>query len=86
MKIDSSTDYESMLLKEIRELPEHDVEKVLKMVHFMKQEILSSEQRDREGSQAFWDSFGSWKDERFAKDIINEIYESRKSSCRDIQL
>jgi len=39
-----------------------------------------------EDLQMFWDSFGSWQDERAPEEIIREIYESRKSTSRDIQL
>jgi len=42
--------------------------------------------KGEEDLRLFWQSFGSWKDERSPEQIIQEIYESRKSTSRDIQL
>lgn len=41
---------------------------------------------DGEESMLFWESFGSWEDARTAEEIIKEIYESRRSTSRDIKL
>jgi hypothetical protein len=56
------------------------------LIHFLKEEILEIERQKEEHLQLFWDSFGSWKDERPPEEIIREIYKSRQSSSRDIQL
>ena len=79
-------DYEKFLLREIKGLPESEIQKVLKMIHFLKEEILHSESEEGGDLRLFRESFGSWADERPAEEIIHEIYESRKSSSRDIQL
>ena len=80
------TDYENFLLREVKDLPESELRKVLKIIHFFKEEILQTEREKEKDLQMFWESFGSWQDERSAEEIIHEIYESRKSSGRDIQL
>jgi hypothetical protein len=41
---------------------------------------------DGEEARLFWESFGSWEDDRTAEQIIKEIYESRRSTSRDIRL
>ena len=67
-------------------MPESELRKVLKIIHFFKEEILQTEREKGKDLQMFWESFGSWQDERSAEEIIHEIYESRKSSGRNIQL
>ena len=79
-------DYEQFLLEEIKSLPQSELPKILKLIHFFKEEILQKEHENRDDLQAFWDSFGSWQDERSPEEIIREIYESRQSTNRDIQL
>ena len=86
MATNSRTEYEQHLLNEIRDLPESEILKILKLIHFFKDEILEIEKRKEEDLQLFWESFGSWKDERPPEEIIKEIYASRKSTDRDIQL
>ena len=82
----SRTSYEQLVLNEIRNYPEASLPKLLKMLNFLRIEIFDSNDRDKENQQLFWKSFGSWKDERSAEDIIKEIYASRESSERDILL
>jgi hypothetical protein len=78
--------YEQNLLDELRDLPESELPKLLKLIHFLKEEILAIEKGGEADLLIFWESFGSWKDERSSDEIIKEIYESRKSTTRDIQL
>ncbi|MEW6104564.1 MAG: hypothetical protein AB1630_12245 [bacterium] len=40
----------------------------------------------KEDKGLFWDSFGGWKDKRSAEEIIKEIYETRRSSTKEINL
>ena len=80
------TEYEQTLLKEIEDLPEAELGKVLKMVHFLKEEIFGTENEKREDLELFWKSFGSWQDDRAAEEIIQDVYESRKSATRSIEL
>jgi CDP-glycerol glycerophosphotransferase (TagB/SpsB family) len=79
-------DYEKSILREISDLPEPDLAKILKMVHFLKEEIPKIETTRREDLETFYESFGSWQDERSSEEIIRDIHESRKSTSRDIQL
>jgi hypothetical protein len=37
-------------------------------------------------SRLFWESFGSWQDERSAKEIVSEVYKTRRSRTKDVQL
>ena len=78
--------YEQRLLKEIQDFPESELPKMLKLIHFLKEEIFGVQKRKEQDLRLFWKSFGSWKDERPPEEIINEIYASRKSTERDIQL
>jgi hypothetical protein len=80
------TDYEQHLLQEIRDLPESELPKVLKIIHFLKEEIFQIESAKGEDLELFWESFGSWQDERSTEEIIQDVYESRKSTTRAIQL
>lgn len=82
----SRTEYEKHLLNDIKDLPDSEMPKILKLVHFFKDEILGIAKGKEDDLQLFWESFGSWKDERSAEEIIKEIYSSRKSTNRDIQL
>jgi len=80
------SDYEQFLLKEIRDMPESELPKIIKPIHFLKEEVFQTEPKKAEDIEMFWESFGSWRDERSSEEIIREIYESRKSTSRDIQL
>ena len=71
------TDYEQHLLQEIRDLPESELPKVLKIIHFLKEEIFQVESAKGEDLELFWESFGSWQDERSTEEIIQDVYESR---------
>ena len=86
MTTTSRTEHEQHLLNEIRDLPASEIPKIIKLVHFFKYEILEMEKRKKKDLKLFWESFGSWKDERRPEEIIKEIYASRKSTDRDIQL
>lgn len=39
-----------------------------------------------EDLRLFWESFGSWQDTRTAEEIIDDIYSSRTSTEREIDL
>jgi hypothetical protein len=80
------TDYEEHLLKEIKDLPESELPKVLKIIHFLKEEIFQLENTKGEDLELFWESFGSWQDERSAEEIIQDVHESRKSTMRTLEL
>ena len=80
------TEYEQRLVNEIKELPESEIPKILKLIHFLKEEILGTKNQKEEDLQLFWQSFGSWKDERPTEEIIREIYEGRRSTTREVKL
>lgn len=86
MTTGTRTDYERHLLKEIKELPESELPKVLKIIHFLKEEIFQPESAKGKDLELFWESFGSWQDDRSAEVIIQDVYESRKSTMRAVQL
>lgn len=81
----SKNNYKQRLLDEIQGLSESELSKILKLIHFLKKEVLEIEERE-EDLKLFWESFGSWKDDRTPEEIIQEIYKSRKSTIREIQL
>ena len=83
---ESRTDYEQLVLNEIRNYPVDSLPKVLKMLNYFRNEIFNGNDPDEKSLRLFWKSFGSWKDERSAEDIIKEIYASRESSEPDILL
>ena len=41
---------------------------------------------DTEDVKLFWQSFGSWEDDKTAEEIIEDIYKSRRSTSREIKL
>ncbi len=42
--------------------------------------------QDDEDTRLFWESFGSWQDDRRAEKIVEDIYSSRTSTEREFQL
>jgi len=86
MSATTRKDYEKDVLQEIRDLPESELPKVLKMIHFLKEEILQVENAKGNDLNLFWESFGSWQDERSTEEIIQDIHESRKSTIRALEL
>ena len=73
MQITQRSEYEELVLQKIKDLPESEIQKVIKMIQFLKKEVLQHDEPKDEDYQEFWDSFGSWQDERPAQDIIKEI-------------
>jgi hypothetical protein len=73
--------YEQKLFKDIRQLSDADREKLIKFIHSVKNDISNGNDSKEEGEdlKLFWQSFGSWQDNRSAEEIIQEIYESRQS-------
>jgi hypothetical protein len=67
-----------------REYLDRQIE-ILIFPYDLEYESEQDEQTD-EDSRLFWESFGSWQDERTAETIIEEIYSSRTSTERELQL
>ena len=56
MTTSARTDYESFLLREVKDLPESELRKVLKMIRFLKEEILQTESEEGKDLRMFWES------------------------------
>ena len=84
--ITSRTQYEQLVLQELQDIPEAELPKVLKLLHFFKQEFFGSGEPPDEDLRLFWESFGSWQDSRTAEEIIRDIYGSRTTTERTGQL
>jgi len=70
------------ILKEIRDLPEIVQEKILKMIHFFRSEIITSQPLEETATEDFLSACGTWEDKRSIDEQINDIYSSRKSTNR----
>jgi len=50
----TKADYEQFLLSEIRELAEYELAKILKLIHFVKEEIFQTENAKKSILKYFW--------------------------------
>ncbi|HAO22506.1 MAG: hypothetical protein BWK80_07180 [Desulfobacteraceae bacterium IS3] len=82
----SVTDYEQCFMDEIHRLPVSELPKLLKLLRSFKEEFFDTDRQKEEDRKLFWKSFGSWKDDRSAEEIVNDIHASRVSGNRNIQL
>lgn len=73
---------EEAVLKEIRDLPEIIQEKILKIIHFFKSEIIESRSSEENATAEFLSVCGTWVDSRSVEKQIEDIYSSRKSTSR----
>lgn len=78
----TKTKQEIKILKEVRDLPEMVQEKILKMIHFFRSEIMISESSEETATEDFLSVCGTWEDKRSIDEQINDIYSSRKSTLR----
>ena len=78
----TKTRQEVEILKEIRDLPEMVQEKILKIIHFFRSEIIISESLEETATDDFLSVCGTWEDTRSVDEQINDIYSSRKSADR----
>ena len=78
----TQTRQEVEILKEIRALPEIVQEKILKIIHFFRSEIIISESLEETATNDFLSVCGTWEDKRSVDEQINDIYSSRKSANR----
>ena len=78
----TKTRQEVEILKEIRDLPEIVQEKILKIIHFFRSEIIISESLEETATDDFLSVCGTWEDKRSVDEQINAIYSSRKSTNR----
>ena len=73
---------EEAVLKEIRDLPEIIQEKILKIIHFFRSEIIESRTSEEKATAEFLSVCGKWEDSRSIEKQIEDIYSSRKSTSR----
>jgi len=78
----TKTRQEVEILKEIRDLPEIVQEKILKIIHFFRSEIIISESLEETATDDFLSVCGTWEDKRSVDEQINDIYSSRMSTNR----
>ena len=73
-------------------LPKHYINKEIEVLifpHDLEYEPGFDEAETDDGDEdtrLFWSSFGSWQDDRTAEEIIADIYASRTSTEREVQL
>jgi transcriptional regulator with AAA-type ATPase domain len=78
----TKTKQEEAILNEIRDLPEMLQEKIFKMIHFLRSEIIENRTSDEKATAEFLSVCGTWKDSRSVEKQIEDIYSSRKSTNR----
>jgi len=75
--METRTEYEKMILKEVREMPSEALPQVVNIIHSLKEEVLSVKVRHKKREAKESGLCGIWKDERPAAEIIKEIRLSR---------
>lgn len=78
----TKTKQEEAILREIRDLPEILQEKIFKIIHFFRYEIIENRSSDEKSTAEFLSVCGTWKDSRSVETQIEDIYSSRKSTNR----
>lgn len=78
----TKTLYEKEILKELHDLSEPFQEKIVKIVHLLKQEFVRFKLDEKVATDEFLRVCGTWEDERSVKEQIKDIYSSRKSTSR----
>lgn len=78
----TKTKYEKEILKEMHDLSEPFQEKMVKIVHLLKQEFVRFRQDEKVATDEFLRVCGTWEDERTVKEQMKDIYSSRKSTFR----
>jgi len=76
------TKYEEQILTEIRDLPEMVQEKMVKIIHFFRSDILENKLTKEKATEEFLSVCGTWEDDRSVENQIKGIYSSRKSTNR----
>jgi len=78
----TKTIYEEKILKEMHDLSKPLQEKMVKIVHLLKQEFVKFRQDEKVATDEFLRVCGTWEDERTVKEQIKDIHSSRKSTSR----
>lgn len=74
------TKYEQRVLNDMRGLPEKDQAKLSRIIRFIKQEIISPDEKQM--TREFLSVCGTWEDDRSVEEQLEDIYSSRKSANR----
>ncbi len=80
--METKSKQEEAVLREIRDLPEIIQEKILKIIHFFRSEIIESRSSEEKATAEFLSVCGTWEDNRSVEKQIEDIYSSRKSTSR----
>ncbi|MBI4653442.1 MAG: hypothetical protein HY752_00345 [Nitrospirae bacterium] len=78
----TKTVYEEKVLREMQALPAPAQEKLARIIHFMRSEIMLSEFDEKKTTEEFLSVCGTWEDDRSVEEQIRDIYSSRKSTNR----
>ncbi|TAL27158.1 MAG: hypothetical protein EPN94_01910 [Nitrospirae bacterium] len=78
----TKTIYEEEISKEIQDLSEPFQEKMVKIVHLLKQEFVKLRQDEKVATTEFLRICGTWEDDKTVKEQIRDIYSKRKSTSR----
>ena len=79
----TKTPYEDEILKEVRDLPGQIQEKLARILHIIKQELMSAPGSDEKRATAeFLSVCGTWEDDRSPETQIQDIHSGRKSTMR----
>lgn len=66
-------EYEKIILREVREMPGEVLPKVVKIIHSLKEGVLSVKVRHKKRETKGSGLYGIWNDERSAAEIIKDI-------------
>ncbi len=66
-------EYEKIILKEVREMPGEVLPQVVKIIHSLKERVLSVKVHHKKSEAKGSGLCGIWKDERSATEIIEDI-------------
>ena len=79
----TKTPYEEEILKEVRDLPGAVQEKLARILHMIKQELMSAPGFDeKRATDEFLSLCGTWEDDRSPETQIQDIHSGRKSTLR----
>ncbi len=75
--METKTLYEKEILKEIRNLSEPLQEKMFRIIHLLRQEIIKPEYDEKLATDEFLSICGTWEDARTVEEQIKNIHSSR---------
>ncbi len=78
----TKTVYEEEVLRDMQALPASAQEKLARIIHFMRSEIIPSELDEIKATEELLSVCGAWEDDRSIEEQIRDISSSRKSTSR----